>query len=279
MFHFFLFYAAFACASLSPQTNPPLTADQIMQQVGANQDRAEELRRHYVYRQHVHVTSRKSNGKLMQDDVADYLVVPSAAASTKKLTKLSGKYWQKDKYVDYSSERTPDHDSLDGDLVSDLRNDLANEKRTKDGIASDLFPLTSKEQDKYLFKLVGEESINGRTIYRVAFRPKQKDDTIWKGEALIDAEELQPVTIFTKLARRVPFWIRTSLGTDLPDVGFSVTYKRQPDGVWFPVSFGTEFHLHALFFINREITVSLQNSDFEKTHVDSVIRYETSSLH
>ena len=65
----------------------------------------------------------------------------------------------------------------------------------------------------------------------------------------------------------------------MPDVGFSVSYKRQPDGVWFPVSFGTEFRLHAVFFMNREITFSLQNSDFEKTHVDSVVYYQTSSLH
>ena len=35
MFRFVLFYAAFACGSLSAQTNAPLTADQIMQQVGA----------------------------------------------------------------------------------------------------------------------------------------------------------------------------------------------------------------------------------------------------
>src|SRR5581483_7600736 len=181
-------------------------------------------------------------------------------------------------YVDYSGEQ-PNHDHLDGDLVSDLRDDLVNENRTKDGIATDLFPLKSKEQEKYVFKLVDQETINGRSAYRIAFRPKDKDETAWKGEAVIDAEEFQPITIFTKLARRVPFWVRTALGTDLPDVGFSVSYKRQPDGVWFPVSFGTEFRLHAVFFINREITVSLQNSDFEKTHVDSVIHYETSSLH
>ena len=279
MLRLVLFYAAFACGSLSAQSNPPLTADQIMQQVGANQDRSDALRRTYLYRQHVRVTSRKSNGKLMRDEAADYLVVPSAGGSTKKLTALTGKYWQKDKYVDYSGEQTSGHDGLDGELVSDLRNDLANENRAKDGIATDLFPLTSKEQEKYVFRLIGEDSTTGRKTYRIAFRPKEKGDTVWKGEALIDAEEFQPVTIFTKLARRVPFWIRTSLGTDLPDVGFNVTYKRQPDGVWFPVSFGTEFHLHAVFFINREITVSLQNSDFEKTHVDSVVHYDSSNLY
>lgn len=45
----------------------------------------------------------------------------------------------------------------------------------------------------------------------------------------------------------------------------------QPDGVWFPVSFGTEFKLHVLFFFSREIIIDAQNSDFEKTHVSSKI--------
>jgi len=52
-----------------------------------------------------------------------------------------------------------------------------------------------------------------------------------------------------------------------------VSYKRQPDGIWFPVSFGTEFRLKALFVIDRNISVSLVNSDFEHTHVDSAIHY------
>lgn len=281
MLRLLLFCAAFGGGVLTAQTNPPLTADQIMQRVGANQDRSEELRRHYVYKQHVHVASRKTNGKLMQDETAEYLVVPIADGSTKKLTGLSGRYWHKKSYVEYSGQGTPNCDglSVDGDLVSDLRDDLANEKQTKDGFATNLFPLTSKEQEYYIFKLVGEDVVNGRKAHRIAFRPKEKNETAWKGEAVIDADEFQPITIFTKLARRVPFWVRTALGTDVPDVGFSVTYKRQPDGVWFPVSFGTEFRLHAVFFINREITVSLQNSDFEKTHVDSVVHYEKSSLY
>jgi hypothetical protein len=28
---------------------------------------------------------------------------------------LTGKYWQKDKYIDYLGEQAPDHHSLDGD--------------------------------------------------------------------------------------------------------------------------------------------------------------------
>jgi hypothetical protein len=75
--------------------------------------------------------------------------------------------------------------------------------------------------------------------------------------------------VFTKLSRRIPFMVRTMLGTDVPGVGFNVVYKRQPDGVWFPESFGTEFRIRALFFINRDISVSLANTAFEHTHVET----------
>jgi hypothetical protein len=60
------------------------------------------------------------------------------------------------------------------------------------------------------------------------------------------------------------------LGTNVPGLGFTIVYVPQPDGVWFPVSFGTEFRLHVLFVI-RQIVIDAQNRDFEKTHVSSRI--------
>ena len=78
--------------------------------------------------------------------------------------------------------------------------------------------------------------------------------------------------VFTKLSRRIPFAVRTFLGTDLPGIGFNVVYKRQEDGVWFPSTFGTEFRIHVLFFINREMTVSLENKGFQRTHVESKMK-------
>jgi len=145
---------------------------------------------------------------------------------------------------------------------------LSNDK-TKDGLARDLFPLTSEEQKHYVFKLLGQETLQGRNVYHISFRPKDKDEITWAGEAYIDAEEFEPVRVFTKLARRIPLIIRTLLGTDLPGIGFNVVYHRQPDGVWFPATFGTEFRIRAVFFINRQVSVSLENSAFEHTHVVS----------
>ena len=219
MVRLLLFAAGFGCGILQAQQTPSLTADEIMQHVGANQDRAEELRRQYVYKQHVRVVSRKTKGKVMQDEASEYVVAPGPQGSSKRRTQVAGKYWRKHEYVSYSGERTPDRGSLDGDLVADLRDDLVDEKRAKDGIAPELFPLTSKEQQKYVFKLLCDDTVNGRKAYRVGFWSKKNDDTVWKGEALIDAEEFQPVTVFTKLSRHIPLWVRTALGTDLPDLG------------------------------------------------------------
>jgi len=110
-----------------------------------------------------------------------------------------------------------------------------------------------------------------RPTFRVAFRPKDHDDIDWAGDAWIDKEELEPVYVATRLSRKIPLVIRTLLGTDVPGMGFSVHYRRQADGVWFPTSFGTEFELRVVFFFNRDIAISLDNREFEHTHVKTKI--------
>jgi hypothetical protein len=270
----FLFAVAICGAQSSEGTVanvPPVSAEQIMARVAANQDRSEALRKEYVYKQRIHVVSRKTDGKLMREETAEYDAVPTPTATNKELKKLAGRYWRKKRYLDYTGEPAPDADSLDGDLVHDLRTDLANDG-SKDGLGRDLFPLTSEEQKKYKFRLLGETTSEGRAAYRIAFTPAAKDEVAWAGEALIDAAEFQPITVYTKLARRIPLVVRAVFGTDLPGIGFSVRYARQPDGAWFPISFGTEFRLRAIFFINRDLSVSLQNTGFERTHVESKMK-------
>jgi hypothetical protein len=248
-----------------------LTADAIMARVAVNQDRSEQLRKQYVYRQHTHILTHKPKGRVLREETADYDVVPTPDGTQKDLKLLFGRYWDKGTYRTFQGEPVPEADSLDGSLIHDFREDLSNEK-TKDGLAKDLFPLTSDEQKDYEFKLLGQEIEQGRNVYHIAFRPKDKDEITWAGEAYIDGAEFQPVRVFTRLSRRIPFGVRTFLGTDLPGIGFNVVYKRQEDGVWFPETFGTEFRLHVLFFINREVTVSLQNSGFQHTHVESKMK-------
>lgn len=250
---------------------PPLTADAIMARVAANQDRSEELRKQYVYRQHTHILTHKPKGRLLREETADYDVVPTSDGTQKELKLLTGRYWNKGKYEAFQGEPAPEAESLDGSMIHGFREDLLNEK-TKDGLGKDLFPLTTDGQKDYQFALLGQEMEQGRSVYHIGFRPKDKNDISWAGEAYIDAAEFQPVRVFTKLSRRIPFGVRTFLGTDLPGVGFNVVYKRQEDGVWFPSTLGTEFRLHVLFFINRDVSVSLENTDFQHTQVQSKIK-------
>lgn len=239
-----------------------------MARVAVNQDRSEAIRKQYVYKQHIHVVTHKPHGRLQREETADYDVTPMAEGTEKQLKLLTGRYWHKGKYEVFQGEPAPEAGGLDGQLVEQFRDSLSNDK-TKDGLGKDLFPLTSEEQKNYTFKVLGQEKEAGRSVYHIGFRPKDRDEITWAGEAYIDAVEFQPVRVFTKLSRRVPFLVRTMLGTDVPGLGFNVVYQRQPDGVWFPSTFGTEFRLRAVFFINREITVALQNSAFERTHVES----------
>jgi len=284
---------AICATSLVAQQPAPPTAEAIMAKVAANQDRAEDARRHYVYIQHAKVVSRKGK-TIMCEEITDSRITPTESASTAELLKLDGRLLHKGKYITYTelsptqnrnaSEQNKtqveaegkdltinlDDDDTDRDIVENMRANLTRNK-SKDGIGSRLFPLTSKAQADYLFHLAGKERINGHDVFHIDFRPKVKDDYGWKGDAYIDIQSFQPVVVRTVMSRKVPLAVRTLLGTNVPGLGFSIVYAAQPDGVWFPVNFGTEFRLRVLFFFSREITINAENRDFEKTHVDSKI--------
>src|ERR1700693_587958 len=81
-----------------------LTAESIMARVAASQDRSEKLRSQYVYQQHIHVASRKTNGKILREETADYHVVPKPAGTERTLQRLTGRYWHGGKDVDFAGE-------------------------------------------------------------------------------------------------------------------------------------------------------------------------------
>ena len=278
-----------------------------MARVAANQDKAQAERSHYVYVQHAKMASRRGK-TVMCEEITDYQLTPSTDGTDEQLLKVEGRFRRDKNYITYNAllprgedkpkdadqnrdkdkvqendkkgkkdkkDKDPTFDpnsneTIDRDIVENMRWNLIHDK-SKDGVNAHLFPLTSKNQADYTFRTVGSERLNGRDVFHISFRPKKKDDFGWSGDAFIDTTAFQPVLVSTGMARKIPFAVRTLLGTNLPGLGFTVTYAPQPDGVWFPVTFSTEFKIHVLFFFHREIILDAQNRNFEKTHVTSRI--------
>lgn len=297
--------AMLACACVylmakdRPLTEGLPSAESVMARVGENQDRAEAQRARYVYVQHAKMVSRH-RATVKCEEVTDYRMTPSSDGSREQLLNLDGRQLTKNKYLSYHAKpvdpataASADHEKKDGDpaaipvtipddsidreIVQNMRWNLIHDK-SKDGIDAHLFPLTTKDEADYTFRMMGRERMNGRDVFHIAFRPKKKEDFGWSGDAYIDTTAYQPVLITTGMARKIPFAVRTLLGTNLPGLGFTVSYAPQPDGVWFPVTFSTEFKIHVLFFFNREIILDAQNRNFEKTHVTSRIVGEASEV-
>jgi hypothetical protein len=265
----FLFFAA----------PPAETADSIMARVAENQDRAQSMRSAYIYHQNVLVRANYTNGKLAHEETVDYTVMPSDHGIKKERTAFLGKYREHGKVVEYHEPGQHSdhiHVQIDGDLCDSLSEDFANNKETKDGIEKDLFPLTAAEQKHYSFRLDGTEEYRGIQVYRVLFEPKKDDDgneDPWEGEALIDRKEFQPVLVTTHLSFKMPMAVRVVLGTNIEHVGFKVTYKKFDENIWFPVTYGGEFKVRALFFWARRVGISMQNSDFHRADVTSKVDF------
>jgi hypothetical protein len=240
------------------------TIDEIMARVAENQHRAQEARKQWVFEQDVRVRLHRSNGKLAREESRKYLVTPTPSGLERKLQQQEG------------GEHKGGLD-LDGDLVQSFAedDDFNMGNKNKDGVSEEMFPLTAKEQSKYIYKLEGREDYRGVSVYRVSFRPKpQTEDADWKGEALIDAAEFEPVLVSTALGWNVPFAVKALLGTDIQHLGFKITYKKVADGVWFPATYGGEFYVRGLFLYKRNISISVKNDEFRKTDVDSKITFE-----
>lgn len=250
---------------------------EIMAKVGANQQAAREARRNYVYRQEQVIRMRRSNNRIAREERFQFEVMPTRDGTKKHLAKFDGKYEVRGKLVSYEQPgRMAKKDlDLDGDLIQDMSKDMMNDDGTHDGIGHDMFPLTTEEQKKYDFRLLGTEEYRGRRVYQVAFRPRKNGEASWKGTALIDAEEFQPVMVETSLAEKIPTFVKVFFGTDVKGLGFSVAFQKFDGGVWFPVSYGGEFEVRGLFFYKRKISVSMVNSDFRKTDVKSTVTYGT----
>jgi hypothetical protein len=249
----------------------------IMDRVGRNQAQAVAERQEFTFHQKQLLRLIRGNGKVAREENREYDVLPNGHGVKKELLRLDGKYEYKGKYVPYDRAGYKYKGlDVDGDLIRDLSEGTTNDSRSRDGIGADLFPLTPEEQRKYNFKLLAAEPYRGRDVYRIRFEPKphqESDDASWKGDALIDAAEFQPVSVHTELAYRIPRAVKILLGTNVKGLGFSVSYAKFEDGVWFPVSYGGEFEVRAVFFYKRTISVNLVNTEFHRTNVSSIVTY------
>ena len=264
--------AAVLFTAVLPAYPQDLSADDIMKKVAANQDREQKDRLAFVYESHIKVQTRHTNGKLAREEIIDYIVTPTPKGIEKKTQAFKGTSCKKGNCVDFNTEPGPDSENLDGSLVKSFRDDLT-QTDSKDGLDKELFPLTTDGQKDLAFELAGEKEVSGRSAYIIHFSPKDRHDITWAGEALIDKEEFQPVSVYTRLSRRLPLAVRALLGTDLPGLGFNTRYARIDKDIWFPVSFGSEFRIHAVFFINRTLTMSMENKNFKRFSADSTITY------
>jgi hypothetical protein len=131
-----------------------------------------------------------------------------------------------------------------------LADSSINDQDSRDAIGMDLFP-----------------------VHRSSFTGKTKKNP-WEGEALIDVEDLHPLSIQTKLNFKMPLLVKTMLGTNLRQTGFSLTYTRLAPGLWFPATYGTELRFDLLFGYKRVITMSMESTDFKKATADSTVIFE-----
>jgi len=265
-------------ALAEPQASEPV--ESIMGRVAENQDRTLELRSAFVYNQDVLIRFFRGNGKLAREESREYTVTPGPKDTTKTLLNFRGKYEKGGRYIEYTKPGYEYKDlDIDGALMESLADDLTHDKGSRDGIAVDLFPLTSKSQAGYRFALEGKEEYRGREVFRISFKPAVMDDehvfeeTPWAGLILVDALEYQPVLVTTHLAKGLPFLVKTVLGTNLRGLGFKVSYERQDDGLWFPVNYGGEFEVKAVFFYKRKMAVALRNFGFRHVRVDTQVTF------
>jgi hypothetical protein len=269
-------FAALGMLAASAAFAQAPSIDDIMARVAANQEKSVAARTQFVYRQEELFALRRGNGSTECQGKREYTVTPGPRGAVRQAVKSE----------DSSNEHCSLNFTSDSGKSVSVGTDGASTEGlsspmgpSKDGIPRELFPLTAKQQHQYVYKLVGTETVHGRPSYRVSFHPNHhRDDDgaegYWKGEALIDAAEFQPVLVTTDLTAKVPMAVRVLLGTNVKGVGFSVSYQRVADGVWFPAGFGGEFKLNVLFFYRRSISINVKNSDFKRTDVNSNVAFD-----
>jgi hypothetical protein len=262
----------------SPLAAETLTAADIMRRVAENQNRAQEARAKYVYDMNVFVRLKRGNGKVAREESRDYVVAPSAKRSSRKLLKVEGRIFDGKTETLYNEAgfKTKDMD-IDGAITDSFAREVMWRKNNL-GPMIDWFPMTENRQSYYGFKLEGEERYKDHDVYKIAFEGHGEEDDCWKGEALIEKNEFQPVLITSHWTCKIPKAVTIMLGITVKDIGAKVTYHRFDKDVWFPITCGGEMKLRLFFGYARTIAFSAKNAQFRKAEVDTSIDFETDEL-
>jgi hypothetical protein len=194
---------------------------------------------------------------------------PGSDCSDETLTRLKGRYLAKGKYESFRGEPVPAEESLDGSLINSFRDDLSDEK-TKDGLAKDLFPLTPEERRITSSRCWAAWSKQNATPAILVSAPKIRTKSHGLARRSSTRPSSNPSTSLPSFPAAFLSWPR--LGTDLPALGFNLVQERQEQGVWFPARFETEFQIHAQFFVSRDVSIALENADFERTPVTPTMK-------
>ncbi|HLK46708.1 MAG TPA: hypothetical protein VKT49_01160 [Bryobacteraceae bacterium] len=145
----------------------------IMQKVASNQAKTQDARAQFLYHEKQSVRLHRTNGKLMREEFREYNVTPTPRGIHRELIAMQGRYLSKAGYVIYD-EHQHEADGIDAGLVEGFSEDFHDERNSRDGIDDDLFPLTYHQQLKYEFRLIDKETDRGRSVYRIAFDPKER---------------------------------------------------------------------------------------------------------
>lgn len=263
----------------SAQTAPTPSLDEVLMRVADNQAKAVAARSSIVYTQETLTRLMRGGAKLGREEKRRYTIAPTPTSTERKLDSFEGRYRKNGELFPYTDPKFRYKDlDIDGDLVEKMTEDMVNDKEARDGVPRNLFPLTSEEQAHYDFRLGGTRMVNGTTAIRLQFEPKRgEEERPWVGEVLVDPVEFQPIRVVTRLSFKIPWAVKVFLGTNVRQLGYTVTYRKVADGLWFPVSYGTEFHLRVLFGYARTIILSLDNHDFRRTSAESSIHFEDQS--
>ena len=133
----------------------PPDVSQIMSRVALNQAKSQDLRKSYVYHQKQLLRLVRGSGKVAREEHREYVITPQDRGVKKDLAHFDGKYEKHGKYVAYDRPGYEYKDmDIDGGLIDSMSKDMTDDHNSRDGISSNLFPLTYHQQLKYNFKLV-----------------------------------------------------------------------------------------------------------------------------